>query len=282
MDFSESFSVDAALEDVWDLMTDVERIAPCLPGAQLQEIDGEDYHGIVKVKVGPITSQYKGTARFEQVDEAEHKIVLSAQGRDTKGAGNASAKIGVSLEDDATGDSPATQVMVDVHLDLKGKVAQFGRGVLADVSGKLMAKFAENLSEMIAAGHSEAGDGETAGSDAPAGSEPGGIAAGDGSTGDAEGSTLAGSAGSDGASSESASHSSTSAASSDTSRESTPRRAGEATGASKAEEADEVEAVDLLEVTGSRRVKAGIAVVGAALLAAVLFIRRLFRRKKAD
>ena len=200
MDFSESFSVDAALKDVWDLMTDVERIAPCLPGAQLQEIDGEDYHGIVKVKVGPITSQYKGIARFEQVDEAEHKIVLTAQGRDTKGAGNASAKIGVSLEDDATGDSPATQVMVDVHLDLKGKVAQFGRGVLADVSGKLMAKFAENLSEMIAAGQAEA---------------------------------------------------------------------------------DEVEAVDLLEVTGSRRVKAGIAVVGAALLAAVLFIRRLFRRKKA-
>ena len=201
MDFSESFSVDAALEDVWELMTDVERIAPCLPGAQLQEIDGEDYHGIVKVKVGPITSQYKGTARFEQVDEAQHKIVLTAQGRDTKGAGNASAKIGVSLEDDAASDSPATQVMVDVHLDLKGKVAQFGRGVLADVSGKLMAKFAQNLSEMIAAGQAEA---------------------------------------------------------------------------------DEVEAVDLLEVTGSRRVKAGIAVVGAALLAAVLFIRRLFRRKKAD
>ena len=201
MDFSESFSVDAALKDVWDLMTDVERIAPCLPGAQLQEIDGEDYHGIVKVKVGPITSQYKGTARFEQVDEAEHKIVLTAQGRDTKGAGNASAKIGVLLESDAAGDASTTQVMVDVHLDLKGKVAQFGRGVLADVSGKLMAKFAENLSEMIAAGQADA---------------------------------------------------------------------------------DEVEAVDLLEVTGSRRVKAGIAVVGAALLAAALFIRRLFRRKKAD
>lgn len=216
MDFSESFSVDAALEDVWELMTDVERIAPCLPGAQLQEIDGEDYHGIVKVKVGPITSQYKGTARFEQVDAAEHKIVLTAQGRDTKGAGNASAKINVSLEDDAAGDTPATQVMVDVHLDLKGKVAQFGRGVLADVSGKLMAKFAQNLSEMIADGQSEAGDGETASSGAPAGSET------------------------------------------------------------------EDEAVDLLEVTGSGRVKAGIAVVGAALLAVVLFIRRLFRRKKAD
>ena len=219
MDFSESFSVDAALEDVWELMTDVERIAPCLPGAQLQEIDGEDYHGIVKVKVGPITSQYKGTARFEQVDEAEHKIVLTAQGRDTKGAGNASAKIDVSLHGDASGDASggasATQVMVDVHLDLKGKVAQFGRGVLADVSGKLMAKFAQNLSEMIAAGRQEAGSGETASSGAPAGSET------------------------------------------------------------------EDEAVDLLEVTGSRRVKAGIAVIGAALLAVVLFIRNLFRRKKA-
>ena len=145
MGFSESFSVDAAIADVGELMTDVERIAPCLRGAQLQEIDGEDYHGIVKVKVGPITSQYKGTARFESVDEAEHKIVLTAQGRDTKGAGNAQANINVSLK----GNTSATQVMVDVHLDLKGKVAQFGRGVLADVSGKLMAKFAQNLSEMI-------------------------------------------------------------------------------------------------------------------------------------
>ena len=216
MDFSESFSVDAALEDVWELMTDVERIAPCLPGAQLQEIDGEDYHGIVKVKVGPITSQYKGMARFESVDEAEHKIVLTAQGRDTKGAGNANANIGVSLQ----GDASATRVMVDVHLDLKGKVAQFGRGVLADVSGKLMAKFAQNLSEMIAAGQAEAAGGEVIG----------------------------GETGSSGAE------------------------------ADKAE--DEVEAVDLLEVTGSRRTKAGIAVVGAALLAFVLFIRRLFRRKK--
>lgn len=258
MDFSESFSVDAALEDVWELMTDVERIAPCLPGAQLQEIDGEDYHGIVKVKVGPITSQYKGTARFEQVDEAEHKIVLTAQGRDTKGAGNASAKINVSLEGgeagDAAGGASATQVMVDVHLDLKGKVAQFGRGVLADVSGKLMAKFAQNLSEMIADGQSEAGDGVSAGS------EPGGTAAGDDSSGDAEGSTLA----------DSASHSSDSVASRQASHKSTPPQA------------DEVEAVDLLEVTGSRRMKAGIAVVGAALLAVVLFIRKLFRRKKAD
>ena len=250
MDFSESFSVDAAPNDVWELLTDVERIAPCLPGAQLQEIDGEDYHGIIKVKVGPITSQYKGTARFELVDEAQHKIVLSAQGRDTKGAGNASAKVDVSLHGDAAGDAPATQVMVDVHLDLKGKVAQFGRGVLADVSGKLMAKFAQNLSEMIAAGHSEAGEGEAASSGASAGSGADGTAAG-GGTGEA-------------------------------SHKSTPHRAGEAQEADKAKEADEVEAVDLLEVTGSRRVKAGIAVVGAALLAAVLFIRRLFRRKKAD
>ena len=255
MDFSESFSVDAAPNDVWELLTDVERIAPCLPGAQLQEIDGEDYHGIIKVKVGPITSQYKGTARFELVDETQHKMVLSAQGRDTKGAGNASAKIGVSLEDDAAGDSPTTQVMVDVHLDLKGKVAQFGRGVLADVSGKLMAKFAQNLSEMIAAGHSEAGEGEAASSSESAGSGADGTAAGGTAAGGGTG---------------------------EASRKSTPHRASEAQEAGKVKEANEVEAVDLLEVTGSRRVKAGIAVVGAALLAAVLFIRKLFRRKKTD
>ena len=224
MDFSESFSVDAAIADVWELMTDVERIAPCLPGAQLQEIDGEDYHGIVKVKVGPITSQYKGTARFESVDEAEHKIVLTAQGRDTKGAGNAQANINVSLE----GSTSATQVMVDVHLDLKGKVAQFGRGVLVDVSGKLMAKFAQNLSEMISQQEDESSKPTDSASDK----------ASDNRASD-------GSAGSDGSS------------------------------------ADSAEAVDLLKITGSGRTKAGIAVVGAALLAFVLFIRKLFRRKKA-
>lgn len=233
MDFSESFSVDAAIADVWELMTDVERIAPCLPGAQLQEIDGEDYHGIVKVKVGPITSQYKGTARFESVDEAEHKIVLTAQGRDTKGAGNAQANINVSLE----GNTSATQVMVDVHLDLKGKVAQFGRGVLADVSGKLMAKFAQNLSEMISQQEDE--------SSKPTDS------ASDNSASDNKASN--GSAGSDGSSSDSSDGSS----------------------------ADSAEAVDLLKITGSGRTKAGIAVVGATLLAFVLFIRKLFRRKKA-
>lgn len=260
MNFSESFSVDAALEDVWELMTDVERIAPCLPGAQLQEVVGEDYHGIVKVKVGPITSQYKGTARFESVDASEHKIVLTAQGRDTKGAGNANANIVVSLTGDAEGHAPATQVMVDVHLDLKGKVAQFGRGVLADVSGKLMAKFAQNLSEMIAAGQQEVRGGEVAGGGPDAGAASsgaaGGSAAGRGS--DAESSASDGRA-SDG---------------------NTQEASGEASGKSISAKADEVEAVDLLEVTGSRRTKAGIAVVGAALLAFVLFARRLFRRKK--
>lgn len=280
MDFSESFSVDAALEDVWELMRDVERIAPCLPGAQLQEIDGEDYHGIVKVKVGPITSQYKGTARFEQVDEAEHKIVLTAQGRDTKGAGNASAKINVSLEGDAAGDASATQVMVDVHLDLKGKVAQFGRGVLADVSGKLMAKFAQNLSEMIADGQLEAGGGEPADSGAPAGSETVGTAADGDSSGDAGASPPAGSASSDSTSSDSTSSDSSSSDSATDSDNSAA--SGKASHQGTPAQADEVEAVDLLEVTGSGRVKAGIAVVGAALLAAVLFIRKLFRRKKAD
>ena len=237
MDFSESFSVDAAIADVWELMTDVERIAPCLPGAQLQEIDGEDYHGIVKVKVGPITSQYKGTARFESVDEAEHKIVLTAQGRDTKGAGNAQANINVSLE----GNTSATQVMVDVHLDLKGKVAQFGRGVLADVSGKLMAKFAQNLSEMISQQEDESSKPTDSASDN----------ASDNSASDNKASN--GSEGSAGSSSDSSAGSSS----------------------------DSAEAVDLLKITGSGRTKAGIAVVGATLLAFVLFIRKLFRRKKA-
>ena len=123
------------------MLLDLERIAPCLPGAQLQEIEGDEYRGVVKVKVGPITAQYKGTAKLESVDDATHTAMLVANGRDTRGQGNASATIKLSLI--AEGDG--TRVDVDTDLSITGKVAQFGRGVMADVSTKLLAQFVENL-----------------------------------------------------------------------------------------------------------------------------------------
>jgi uncharacterized protein len=116
-----------------------------MPGAQLQEVDGDEYRGIVKVKVGPITAQYKGTARVAEADEAAHRLVLRAEGRDTRGQGNASATITALLAADGDG----TRVAVDTDLNVTGKVAQFGRGVMADVSQKLLGQFVDCLQKTI-------------------------------------------------------------------------------------------------------------------------------------
>ncbi len=111
----------------------------------MKSVEGDEYKGVVKVKVGPITAQYSGVARFVERDEASGRAVLSAEGRDTRGAGNARATITATLTPDGDG----TQVSVATDLDVTGRVAQFGRGVLADVSAKLMEQFAECLSEQL-------------------------------------------------------------------------------------------------------------------------------------
>ena len=151
MELNNDFEVAAPVDLVWAVLTDVERIAPCLPGAQLLEIDGDEFQGVVKIKVGPITAQYKGAASFSERDDVEHRAVLRAEGRDTRGAGNAAADITAELEATDVG----TKVTVTTDLTVTGKVAQFGRGVMADVSKKLMGQFAENLSDLIAASGDE-------------------------------------------------------------------------------------------------------------------------------
>ena len=174
MELSDSFEVSHPISAVWSVLTDVERIAPCLPGAQLTGAEGDEFYGVVKVKVGPVTSQYKGKASFEVLDEAAHRAVISASGRDTRGAGNASAKITVELE---SGDRASTRVTVHTDLTITGKVAQFGRGVMVDVSRKLMGQFAQNLATLIdevEAGTTETGDaqaGEASTDDDPAETE---------------------------------------------------------------------------------------------------------------
>ena len=152
MELNNDFEVAAPVDLVWAVLTDVERIAPCLPGAQLLEIEGDEFRGVVKIKVGPITAQYKGAASFSERDDVEHRAVLRAEGRDTRGAGNAAADITAELEATDIG----TKVTVTTDLTVTGKVAQFGRGVMADVSKKLMGQFAENLSDLIAASGDEA------------------------------------------------------------------------------------------------------------------------------
>ena len=145
MKIEDQFRVDVPIEEAWRVLLDVERIAPCMPGAQLQEIEGDEYRGIVKVKVGPITAQYKGKATFIEKDDVNHKAVLDASGRDTRGQGNASATITALLEPSGDG----THVTVTTDLTVTGKVAQFGRGVLPDISKKLIDQFASNLNTMI-------------------------------------------------------------------------------------------------------------------------------------
>jgi uncharacterized protein len=140
MELTNEFRVAVPPDRAWSVLTDVERIAPCMPGAELQSVEGDDYKGVVKVKVGPITAQYKGTARFVERDEAGLRAVLRAEGRDTRGQGNASATITATLEPDgASGEG--TRVSVVTDLSVTGRVAQFGRGVLADVSAKLLDQF---------------------------------------------------------------------------------------------------------------------------------------------
>lgn len=141
MKIEDSFRVDVGVDEAWKVLLDVERIAPCMPGAQLTEVEGDEYRGTVKVKVGPITAQYKGAAEIVEADEAGHRVVLKAAGRDTRGQGNASATVTATLAPDGDG----TIVHIDTDLNITGKVAQFGRGVLADVSSKLMGQFVENL-----------------------------------------------------------------------------------------------------------------------------------------
>jgi len=149
MQIDDTFRVDLPVDAAWRVLLDIERIAPCLPGAQLQEIEGDEYRGVVKVKVGPITAQYKGTAKFESVDDEARTAVIVGTGRDTRGQGNASATIKITASPDGDG----TRVDIDTDLSITGKVAQFGRGVMADVSHKLLGQFVANLErDVLSAG----------------------------------------------------------------------------------------------------------------------------------
>jgi carbon monoxide dehydrogenase subunit G len=145
MELSNEFVVPVAIDEAWGLLTDVERIAPCMPGAELQEIEGDEYRGIVKVKVGPITAQYKGKATFVEKDDGAHRAVLRAEGRDTRGQGNANATITATLVPEESG----TRVTVVTDLAITGRAAQFGRGVMADVSTKLLGQFVSCLEKNV-------------------------------------------------------------------------------------------------------------------------------------
>jgi len=190
MELNHEFTVAAPIGRAWAVLTDIEEIAPCMPGAELTEVDGDTYHGLVKIKVGPITAQYQGTALLTEKDETAHRVVLKASGRDARGQGNAAALVTATMAEQGDG----TLVSIITDLTISGRVAQFGRGVMHDVSAKLLQQFVDNLEADVlgkpiggagaAAPAAPAGDVASAGTGA---ASPGTGAAGTGDVGGTSG-----------------------------------------------------------------------------------------------
>ena len=181
MKINNEFTVSVPLQQAWDVMLDLERIAPCLPGAAIQEDKGDgEYEGTMKVKIGPITANYKGMAKFEETDEENRRAVLNATGRDARGQGTASATIVSTLHEE--GDS--TRVNVETDMKLTGRAAQFGRGIAQDVATKMLDQFADCLEKEISGGPEEraaaasAAPTETSGDGAASQEEPPAMPAG--------------------------------------------------------------------------------------------------------
>lgn len=259
MELTNEFTVPVPVEVAWELLTDVERIAPCMPGATLESADDGLYGGVVKVKVGPVTVQYRGTVRFLERDDTARRAVLRAEGRETKGQGNANATITAVLV--AHGD--ATAVTVSTDLSVTGRVAQFGRGVMNDVSARLLAQFVDCLEASLdvpaPAAVATGPDAAAAAPGDPGSGNPPSVDAGDSIA------VSSGANGDPGATGDPAANGATYAAS-------TTRRAA----------APEGEAVDLLAVVGAsiaKRARFALA-AGCALIGGVAFWAARRRRHR--
>jgi len=172
MKLEQSFTVAAPIDQVWAALIDVQRVAPCLPGAEITEAgDDGTYHGTFTVKLGPTTAAYNGTLKMEEVDEAAHVAVMSARGTDRRGQGGATATIRSTVRADG---EASTTVEVDTDFTITGRLARFGRGgMIEDVSRRLLSDFAACLQERIGAEHrAEAGAGADAGAEAAAAPPP--------------------------------------------------------------------------------------------------------------
>lgn len=147
MRIEHEFTVSVPLDRAWAVLTDLEGVAPCLPGARLTGVEGDVYSGEVRVKVGPVVSDYAGTATFAEKDDAAHRAVIDARGKDSRGSGNASALITAALR----ADGDRTVVTVDTDLKISGKIAQLGGGMIKEVSTKLLGQFVDCLEQKLAA-----------------------------------------------------------------------------------------------------------------------------------
>ena len=147
MNLSHDFTVALSIDEAWGLLTDLERIAPCMPGAKLELVEEGNFHGTVQVKVGPVAMEYRGVAHVSQQDEELRRVVLLATGRETRGQGAASATVVAHLREAEN----ATRVTIETELDVTGRAAQFGRGMLADVSTKVLRQFVQRLEQEVQA-----------------------------------------------------------------------------------------------------------------------------------
>jgi carbon monoxide dehydrogenase subunit G len=151
MELDHSFTVPVPPSQAWDVLLDVQRIAPCMPGATVDTVEGDDVAGRLKVKVGPVSLTYKGTATFKDRDETDRSVLVEASGKEMRGAGTASATVRAALAPD-NGSDAATLVTLHTTLNVTGRPAQFGRGVIAEVGSRLIDKFADNLAQQLAGG----------------------------------------------------------------------------------------------------------------------------------
>ena len=284
MRLDHEFTVPVSAAQAWPVLLDIDRIAPCMPGATITKVDGDDFEGTVKVKVGPITVTYGGTASFLEKDESTRMAVIEARGRETRGSGTATARVTAQLFDEGE----TSRVAVSTDLAITGKPAQFGRGVMNDVGAKLLRRFADCLAAELGSDRSLAAP-APAPADAPPASAAAGVPADSqvgadlGSapvTGPAASAETAGPVGT-AASAETAGPVGTAASAETAGPVGTGSRAGTATPAASVGTAAprrEAEPIDLMAAAGGAVAKRALPLVGALALGAVLF--SLLRRRR--
>ena len=148
MKIQNEIEISAPPDELFDLLSDPERVAPCMPGASLEGKDDDSYEGTVKLKVGPITASYQGTLHFVELDRENRRAVMRASGQETSGQGNAEATITASV----SGSDSQSVLSMETDMEVRGKAAQFGRGALGNVSQKILQQFARNLESQVLSG----------------------------------------------------------------------------------------------------------------------------------